>query len=319
VLREVVATATSGVATTAASSALFEAPTVATERYGMRQLPRLRMDPSDPQAGWLARVSVVDPVQRLAALDAPPGMSAEVLLARGDAALEANNRTLADACVRQLLLNDPWEWRAVWLAGLNALQARDFATAQSSFNAVYGQVPGELAPKLALALACELGGEWDIAENLYRTCASTDASYVTPAAFGLARVRAARNDLAGSLAALELVPSTSRGYPESQRLRARHLVNLAVSPDGMTEAFKVIGQARLEPQLEAEYRVILYRRALAMASKGSVKLSGQTMTESMLRDLLVASYLELGRLTEDPAVRAGYVDLANTLRPWSLL
>ena len=231
VLREVVATATAGVATTAASSALFEAPTVATERYGMRQLPRLRMDPSDPQAGWLARVSVVDPVQRLAALDAPPGMSAEVLLARGDAALEANNRKLADDCVRQLLLNDPWEWRAVWLAGLNALQGRDFATAQSSFNAVYGQVPGELAPKLALALACELGGELDIAESLYRTCASTDASYVTPAAFGLARVRAARNDLPGSLAALELVPNTSRGYLESQRLRARHLVSLAVTPD----------------------------------------------------------------------------------------
>ena len=319
VLREVVATATAGVATTAASSALFEAPTVATERYGTRQLPRLRMDPSDPQAGWLARVSVVDPVQRLAALDAPPGMSAEVLLARADAALEANNRKLADECVRQLLLNDPWEWRAVWLAGLNALQGRDFATAQSSFNAVYGQVPGELAPKLALALACELGGELDIAENLYRTCASTDASYVTPAAFGLARVRAARNDLPGSLAALELVPNTSRGYPESQRLRARHLVSLAVSPDGMTEAFKALGQAQLEPELEAEYRVILYRRAMAMATKGSVKLSGQTMTESMLRDLLVASYLELGRLTDDPAVRAGYVDLANTLRPWSLL
>jgi serine/threonine-protein kinase PknG len=43
------------------------------------------------------------------------------------------------------------------------------------------------------------------------------------------------------------------------------------------------------------------------------------MTESMVRDLLVSSYLELGRLTDDAAVRAGYVDLANTLRPWSLL
>lgn len=319
VLREVVATANPGVATTAASSVLFEAPTVATERYGMRQLPRLRPDASDPQAGWLARVSTEDPVQRLAALSAPPGESPQVLLARGEAALEANNPKLVDDCVRKLLLNDPWEWRAVWLAGLNALQEKDYATAQSSFNAVYGQVPGELAPKLALALACELGGELDIAENLYRTCAATDASYVTPAAFGLARVRAARNDLSGSLAALELVPSTSRGYPESQRLRARHLVNLAVDPSGMTEAFKAVSQARLDPRTEAEYRVVLYQRALAKAGGGSVALSGQTMTESMIRDLLVAAYLELARLTEDQGVRAGYVDLANALRPWSLL
>ncbi len=195
-------------------------------------------------------------MQRLAALDAPPGVSAEVVLARGYAALEANNRKLADDCVRQLLLKDPWEWRAVWLAGLSALQGRDFATAQSSFNAVYGQVPGELAPKLALALACELGGELDIAENLYRTCASTDASYVTPAAFGLARVRAARNDLAGSLAALELVPSTSRGYPESQRLRARHLVSLAVDPGRHDRSLQgASGRPAWSPQLEAEYRV----------------------------------------------------------------
>ena len=36
-----------------------------------------------------------------------------------------------------------------------------------AFNAVYGQVPGELAPKLALALACETSGEHDVAESLY--------------------------------------------------------------------------------------------------------------------------------------------------------
>jgi serine/threonine-protein kinase PknG len=39
----------------------------------------------------------------------------------------------------------------------------------------------------------------------------------------------------------------------------------------------------------------------------------------MLRDRLVTAYLELGRLTEDPGLRAGYVDLANSLRPWSFL
>jgi serine/threonine-protein kinase PknG len=320
VLREVVASATPGVAMTSATSVLFEAPTVASERYGQRQLPRLRPDPNDPQAVWLSRISAEDPVQRLAALSAPPSVTPEVLLARGQAALEANNLKLVDECVRQLLAGDPWEWRAVWLAGLGALQARDFKTAQSSFNAVYGQVPGELAPKLALALACELGREFDIAEGLYRTCASTDAAYVTPAAFGLARVRAARNDLTGSLAALELVPSTSRGYPESQRLKARHLVSLANDAAGLDEAFRAISQARLDPQTEAEYRVLLYRRAMTLAGAGgSLKLGGQTTTAGMIRDQLVAGYRELGRLADEPSVRAGYVDVANSLRPWSFL
>ena len=84
-------------------------------------------------------------------------------------------------------------------------------------------MPGELAPKLALALACERGGEPAIAEGLYRTCASTDANYVAPAAFGMARIRAARGDVAGAVAALDLVPSTSRSYPEARRLRAVQL------------------------------------------------------------------------------------------------
>ncbi|MCA0294980.1 MAG: serine/threonine-protein kinase PknG [Actinobacteria bacterium] len=318
VLREVVAGATPGVATTAASSVLFEAPTVAGERSS-QQLPRLRPDPSDPQAGWLSRISTEDPVQRLAALSAPPAISAEVLLARGQAGLEAGNPKLVDECVRQLLANDPWEWRAVWLAGLRALQGRDFTTAQSSFNAVYGQVPGELAPKLALALACELGGELDIAESLYRICASTDASYVTPAAFGLARVRAARNDLPGSLAALELVPSTSRGYPESQRLKTRHLVTLATDASGLSEALGALAEAKLDPLTEAQYRAQLYDRAMNLAGNGPLRLGAETVTRPMLRDRLVSAYLDLGRLTEEPALRAGYVDLANSLRPWSFL
>ena len=110
---------------------------------------------------------------------------------------ELRRRDLVDQIVNEMLAEDPWEWRAVWVGGLAALDTGDFAAAQSAFNAVYGQVPGELAPKLALALACERGGEGDIAEGLYRTCASTDANYVAPAAFGMARIRAARGDVAG--------------------------------------------------------------------------------------------------------------------------
>ena len=64
---------------------------------------------------------------------------------------------------------------------------------------------------------------------------------------------------------------------------------------------------------------MLYQRAAALAGSGTIKLAGQTLTPAMLRELLAASYLELGRLNDDPAVRAGYVDLANSLRPWSLL
>ena len=152
--------------------------------------------------------------------------------------------------VNTLLTNDPWEWRAVWMAGLGALLRGDPTNALSSFNAVYGQLPGELAPKLALAVACELAGQTDVAERLYRSCAATDANYVTPAGFGLARLRAARGDLAGSLAALELVPQTSRGYQESQKLKAEHLIRLGDDAAHLDEALKVLQHARLDERCQ---------------------------------------------------------------------
>ena len=55
------------------------------------------------------------------------------------------------------------------------------------------------------------GGETDVAESLYMACARTDANYIAPAAFGLARIRAGRGDVAGAVRALDLVPVDEPG------------------------------------------------------------------------------------------------------------
>ena len=101
------------------------------------------------------------PQERLALLHKAPGMSPEVHLAICRAALAAGQPDLVDSSANAMLRVDPWEWRAVWMQGLSALQQGDPRAAQSAFNAVYGQVPGELAPKLALASACEASEELD--------------------------------------------------------------------------------------------------------------------------------------------------------------
>lgn len=320
VLREVVASQRPGVGSASAISALFEAPTVSGHGSQFDSLPHLRADAADPQADFLERIATELAPARLVALRNPPEWSKGVLLARGQAGLEVGQFDVVTKCVRQLLDDDPWEWRAVWLAGLSALSAKDYPTAQSSFNAVYGQLPGELAPKLALALACELGGEYDLAEVLYRICASTDAAYVTPAAFGLSRIRSANEDLDGSLAALALVPSTSRGYPESLRVRAQQLSLSAKDPAGLEAAFRLLSQAQLDEVTAAGYRAMLYRRAILLTNQGSpIAENGRAISPVVLLDRLADAYRTLGRLHADPAVRASYVDLANSLRPWSLV
>jgi serine/threonine-protein kinase PknG len=322
VLREVVAGKTPGTSLTSAASVLFEAPAITSEALEWNELPALRVDTSDPEYAWLSNVSVEDPGQRLDELRQAPVATAEVRLAQAHAALELRRRDLVEQIVNEMLTEDPWEWRAVWVAGLAALDAGDFASAQASFNAVYGQVPGELAPKLALALACERGGEGDIAEGLYRTCASTDANYVAPGAFGMARIRAARRDVAGAVQALDLVPSTSRSYPEARRLRAVQLYESGHGLPALAQAMDSISGVRLDPREQSELTAQILERAIAEVGKngshGDVKIGPYQASDETLRDGLEATYRQLAGIETDEYRRYALVDKANAVRRWTL-
>jgi serine/threonine-protein kinase PknG len=322
VLREVVAQRTPGTALTSAASVLFEAPAITSEALEWNELPALRIDTSDPQYAWLSNISVDEPARRLDQLQEAPVATAEVRLAQAHAALELRRRDLVEQVVNEMLVEDPWEWRAVWVAGLSALDAGDFASAQSSFNAVYGQVPGELAPKLALALACEHGGEGDIAEGLYRTCASTDANYVAAAAFGMARIRAARGDVAGAVQALDLVPSTSRSYPEARRLRATQLYESGDGLPALAQAMDSINGVRLDPREQSELTAQILERALTEVdkdgSKSDIKIGPYEASDETLRDGLEATYRQLAGTETDEQRRYALVDKANAVRRWTL-
>jgi serine/threonine-protein kinase PknG len=322
VLREVVAQKTPGTALTSATSVLFEAPAITSEALEWDELPALRVDTSDPQYAWLINIAIENPEERIAELQKAPAATAEVRLAQARAALELRRRDLVDQIVNDMLVEDPWEWRAVWVGGLAALDAGDFPSAQSSFNAVYGQVPGELAPKLALALACERAGEWQIAEGLYQTCASTDANYVAPAAFGLARIREARSDVTGAIRALDLVPSTSRSYPEARRMRALQLYESGKGLPSLAQAMDSITGVQLDPRERGELTAQILERAISEVSKDGdktgVKVGAYEAQEDTLRDGLETTYRQLAGIETDERRRYELVDKANAVRRWTL-
>jgi serine/threonine-protein kinase PknG len=322
VLREVVAQKSPGTALTSANSVLFEAPAITSHVLDWEELPALRVDTSDPQYAWLSNIAVDDPEARLAELRKAPVATAEVRLAQARAALQLRRRDLVDQIVNDMLIEDPWEWRAVWVGGLAALDAGDFAAAQSAFNAVYGQVPGELAPKLALALACERGGEGDIAEGLYQICASTDANYVAPAAFGMARISAARHDVAGAVRALDLVPSTSRGYPEARRLRALQLYESGQGLPSLAQAMDSIDGVQLDPRERGELTAQILERAISEVKKNggktNVRVGAYDAKEDTLRDGLEMTYRQMAGIETDEQRRYELVDKANAVRRWTL-
>ena len=322
VLREVVAADREGAAEHSTSSLLFDVPTVSDDSLDWQDLPRLRTDDSDPQMPWLRTVSIEDPVQRLAALEGAPAISAEVLLARARAALEAGQLDRVDDAVRALLADDPWEWRAVWMAGLVALARGDSAAAQSAFNAVYGQVPGELAPKLALGIACELSNEFDVAEGLYLTCARTDANYIAPSAFGLAAIRTQRNDLDGALAALDLVPRTSGSYVRARRQRAGLLAGSGRGLPALAQAMNSIESLTIDPVDRANLAADVFRTALTEVQQSGpqegLRIDGREATEPALRDGLEATYRQLADQAGSRPERIALVDQANEVRGWTL-
>ncbi len=356
VLREVVALATPGVATTSASSVLFDAPATSASALTWAQLPGLRPDTTDPQYAWLSGVgSEDDPAKRLEDLGNAPEVTAEVLLARAETALSMDDPGLVHEIAAELLVQDPWEWRALWVDGLAAMQSEDWDPAKASFNAVYQQIPGELAPKLALAVACERGGQPDVAERLYLSCAETDAAYVAPASFGMARIRADRGDTLGAVAALDQVPKTSRGFTESRQLRVEVLLaesggrgaqvghggqgaqggngpsaggqHLAV----LDQAMRSLDSVRLDPGTHHRFVVRILEQALPIVegAPGNSGQSGQPgamvasigavgATEREVRAGLETAYRALARESTELDERVNLVNHANAVRSWSL-
>jgi len=303
-------------------SVLFDNPTIATDRLDWQILPALRIDPTDPSSGWLHALADGTPDERLDALRHAPTVTPEVQLDSCRTGLRAGRGDLVEVTAEQMLRQDPWEWRAVWMQGLLALQQGDWPAAQSAFNAVYGQVPGELAPKLALAFACECSKELDVAEGLYAACARTDSTYTPPAAFGMARVRRARGDRAGAVEALDLIPSTSRAHTIARQARADLLAQPGAPLDALAAARSSLDGVLLDPAERARLDVRIFDLCLqAVTSAGEVpalQVGGHAATARGMRTALEESLRRLATLSPDRHERVRLIDEANTVRPWSL-
>jgi serine/threonine-protein kinase PknG len=230
---------------------------------------------------------------------------------------------VADAAIERILGDDPWEWRAIWLSGLAALAKGDPPAATEAFNTVLSQVPGELAPKLALALACETAGERQLAQGLYRTCTIIDANYIAPAAFGLARTGLADGDIDGALSALDLVGPTSGAYVTARRTKAELLADSHKGLPALADAVATVERVSIDPRDRQQLVVKVLTQALDHVRQSGPEpqthIAGIAATERDLRAGAEQAYRQLASLTSDRAERVRLVDAANTVRPRSLL
>jgi serine/threonine-protein kinase PknG len=292
--------------------------------------------------------------------------SAETRLALARAQLDVGDYEGAGATLSDLAAEDPADWRIAWTDGLRWLATGDAgqasgelpapggttpqnlprtggstppfppgppgaATAAGAFSAVYDELPGELAPKLALAFAAEAAGDTASAGRYFRLVWTVDRSYIS-AAFGLARACLTAGDRPGAIAALAAVPDTSSYHAAAQIAAVRILVSPGVTADDLRQADSRLGRLALDEVRRQQLTVEILRAALNWASSDQAPANNQARNasgdrlilgcepnERSLRFGLERGYRALARLTSDRSRRIELVDMANAIRPktWS--
>jgi serine/threonine-protein kinase PknG len=225
------------------------------------------------------------------------------------------------------------DWRIDWFIGQAELLELDYEKAFASFDAVLQVLPGEIAPKLALAATAELilqqwdsddPEQWrDYAEKFYATVWRTDRSVVS-AAFGLARQLAAADRFADAVHALDEVPAASRHYTTA-RMTAVLLLLTAAPVGELEEATLHIAASRVLAIQKGEsralqMRVLVHGAALAWLQAGNAPkrpdatLFGAPFTDRDLRAGTEKSLRALARGAPGRNHRYALVDLANAIR-----
>ncbi|MGW4768126.1 tetratricopeptide repeat protein [Nocardia sp. NPDC004278] len=301
------------------------------------------IDPADATVPVLAAAAQAEPRDALAALqearmrgaadtdDALGELDLELTLAEARLRLELGE----SAVVRQMLsrIAGDHDWRIDWYLGQAQLLELDFERAYTSFDAVLRVLPGEIAPKLALAATAELVLQhWDsedpqrwhaCAEKFYSTAWRTDHAAVS-AAFGLARQLAVAGRVDDAVRALDEVPAASRHYTTA-RMTAVLLLLTSAPVAELPESTLHISALRILdlPTSEGratQMRVLVLGTALAWLQAGNsprgddATLFGAPFTERDLRAGIEAGLRALARSAPGRTHRYALVDLANSIR-----
>ncbi|WP_370648145.1 tetratricopeptide repeat protein [Amycolatopsis sp. FU40] len=301
-------------------------------------LPIPQVDTDDPAAGVLATTTALDPHEAIEALATAPRESIEVRLRIVRARIELGEfveaqRQLQAAQYLAIRHGFPHDWRIDWYRGLIELAGGRPRVAHVAFDAVYDDLPGEIAPKLALAVSAEGVGDYFGAARFYELVWRTDRTYVS-AAFGLARVYLAQGARESAVEVLEGVPATSTHYVDAQvaaiKIKTRAQGNGTGDHPTVTEGDLVDASGRLQRlNLDAERQTRLSAEVLEAAYDWlkvpgqakpvtSAKVLGCELEERDVRFGLERCYRSLARLTDNASDRIALVDRANAIRPRTL-
>jgi len=292
----------------------------------MNALPMPVLDPADPAASLVVG-GTGDPQQLLFALLEMPQQTAELRLLLVRTHLQLGQLADASQILSTLEIDMVGDWRRTWYRGLVALALGQTSIALVAFESVYAHLPGEVAPRLALAAVIEPEAS---AGRYYEQVWRMDDSVVS-AAFGLARQRQRDADQHGAVAVLDDIPSGSRYHLRAGMAAIRILLGEGgsgqVREEQLREAARRLETLDLEDaprghRLELEQLVLskalmwlLDTHQNSHSDANLAPLLGSPMTERCLRLRLEACYRTRARLAPTTLERHALVNMANAVRP----
>ena len=291
------------------------------------------VDPGDVGAAILSSIVLSQPVQTLDSLRAARhgaldsegvdlSESIELPLMEVRALLDLGDVAKAIRKLESLAERVGWRWRLIWFKAVGELLAGNYDAATTHFSEVLDTLPGELAPKLALAATAELADK-PTERSFYQTVWHTDDGIIS-AGFGLARAQSGLGDREAAVRTLDQVPHTSRHFTTARLTSAVTLLSAPNTTD-ITEAQIRDAAHRVEALPETEPRVLQIRAFvlgtaldwLAAGTANTNHILGFPFTEYGLRLGVEASLRGLARVAPTKAHRYALVDLANNVRPMS--
>lgn len=291
------------------------------------------VDPTDVGATVLSATLLSQPVQTLDSLRAARhgamdsegidlSQSVELPLMEVRALLDLGDVAKATRKLDELAARVGWRWRLVWFRAVSELLTADYDSATKHFTEVLDTLPGELAPKLALAATAELAGTAD-ERKFYNTVWSTDRGIIS-AGFGLARAESAAGDRDAAVRTLDEVPPTSRHFTTARLTSAVTLLSGRSSSE-ITEQHIRNAARRVEALPDTEPRVLQIRALvlgtamdwLAENTASTNHILGFPFTEHGLQLGVEAALRSLARVAPTQAHRYALIDLANSVRPMS--
>jgi serine/threonine-protein kinase PknG len=297
---------------------------------GYHQLPVPMLDTNDPGFNpVLTAIGNPDPSKRITSLDIIAKQypsSKEAIFRLANSLTDVGKYDLAEQALAKVEGKDPWDWRIYWYRGRNLMAQGKATAAKDAFDQVYFDLPGELTPKLALAIAAEQAKNYPLAITMYDLVSCTDPGYVS-AAFGLARCLSVQGNRYGAVTALETVSQNSNLYIRSRVEIARILLDCDHSKPSDKEiksAAATIEALKLEGIERYHLTKHLLETALNLLTSHQLKsatdliILGKPLQEVNLRTGLEKTLRDIAHLASGEE-KIHLVDQANRVRPRTLV